>query len=248
MNLHGKFRLLLQGLLVCLVLFEVTGAWAVDTIDQLKLTAYNYYYGLGVAKDYTKALSLYLQAAETGDAEAQYIAGAMYFRGFGTAVDYDKAFKLLYQAAKNGTSTRQSQKILGESFLLGRGVPTNYAEALRWFRTAAEAGDRDAQNELAYMYFVGRGVQPDPARAYQLFREAAVKGLPMAQYNVGVVLYTGRGVPAVDLPGAYAWFSLAATKGHVQAAAAQRFLESVLSRDELRQAQTQAKALYEIIR
>ena len=47
----------------------------------------------------------------------------------------------------------------------GRGVKTDFQEALRLYRLAAEQGDRDGQRLLAAMYERGRGVPKDEAEA-----------------------------------------------------------------------------------
>jgi TPR repeat protein len=230
--------------ILALSLSYVSEGMAMEPKGSLKNRARSYYFGQGAPQDYGKALSLYNQAAQAGDPEAQYIAGGMYFKGLGTPVDYTSAFGLLYKAAMNGKSTVESQKILGQSFLLGRGVPKNYAEARHWYNLAATQGDREAQNELAFMYFVGNGVEQDYDKAYEWFGKAARGGLPLAQYNVGIMLYSGNGVAEPDLVGAYAWFSLAASGGHPEAGPAQQFLESILSADQLEKAQLQARSLY----
>jgi TPR repeat protein len=229
-------------LTLCLMCFWESAAK--EPGGSLKARARSYYYGKGAPQDYSKALSLYRQAAQAGDPEAQYIAGGMYFKGMGTPVDYTSAFELLYKAALSGKSTVESQRILGQSFLLGRGVPKNFAEARHWYNLAAAEGDREAQNELAFMYFVGNGVEQDYEQAYEWFQKAARGGLPVAQYNVGIMLYSGNGVPESDLVGAYAWFSLAASNGHAPAGPAQQSLESILSKEQLEKAQMQARDLY----
>ncbi len=41
----------------------------------------------------------------------------------------------------------------------GQGVPQDYAEAMRWYRSAAEQGNAKAQSNLGIMYLVGQGAQ-----------------------------------------------------------------------------------------
>ena len=38
----------------------------------------------------------------------------------------------------------------------GQGVPQDYAEAVKWYRLAADQGDADAQSYLGVMYAKGR--------------------------------------------------------------------------------------------
>ncbi len=226
------------------LLFPVSPLAADYPVTRIKELARKYYYGEGVSQDYREALALYLKAAAGGDAESQYIAGGMFFKGMGTEVDYSRAFRLLYDAAQNGKSTVQSQKILAQSFLLGQEVPKNFEEAVRWFSKAAEDGDSEAQNELAFMYYTGNGVDQDFSQAYDFFLDAARQGYVMAQYNLGIMLYTGQGVEQADLIQSYGWFSVAAARGHEQAIQAMNFLETVLTKDELRRAQEFAGNIY----
>ncbi len=228
---------------VCLLIVTSLLSHAI-TNEALKFRASNFYFGRGVAQDYKRALSLYLRAAEAGDPEAQYIAGGMFFKGFGTEINYRRAFELLYKAAGNGKSTVDSQKILGESFLIGRGVPKNYQQARYWYNLAAEQGDIEALNELAFMYFAGNGVTQNFEKAYELFLKAAYGGLNLAQYNVGIMLYTGNGSSDDELVDAYAWFSVASSGGNNQAEQARGFLETVLSKDQMIAAQEKARTLY----
>jgi hypothetical protein len=55
----------------------------------------------------------------------------------------------------------------------GEGVARDYAEALTWFRKAAEQGDEQAQYNLGAMYGNGRGVPQDYMRSYFWFSLAA---------------------------------------------------------------------------
>jgi TPR repeat protein len=58
----------------------------------------------------------------------------------------------------------------------GRGVAKNPAEAVRWYRKAAEQGFAMAQFNLATMYAEGVGVAKDEAEAMRWYRKAAEQG------------------------------------------------------------------------
>ncbi len=58
----------------------------------------------------------------------------------------------------------------------GRGVPQDYAAALREWRPLAEAGNASAQNNLGFMYLNGRGVPRDYVQAHIWFNLAAGQG------------------------------------------------------------------------
>ena len=58
----------------------------------------------------------------------------------------------------------------------GPDVPQNDAQAVAWYRTAAEQGNADTQNNLGVMYAHGHGVAKDDATAVEWYRKAADQG------------------------------------------------------------------------
>ncbi len=235
----------MAAIIACaLVFFLPPAADGSQNTERLKNLAQKYYYGTGVTKDLSRALRLYLEAAEKGDTEAQYIAGGMYYRGFGAPQDLQKAFTLLYGAAVEGSSTAQSQKLLGQFFLTGTATPQNLGEAMKWYRRAAENGDPEAQSELAFLYFTGRGGERDLEKSFHWYEKSASQGLAVAQYSLGIMYYSGSGANEADIIKAYAWISLAAAQNHADASAARSYIEGLLSADELLLAQDYALQLY----
>ncbi len=95
----------------------------------------------------------------------------------------------------------------------GRAVPQEYAEAVKWYRRAAEQGDARAQNNLGIMYDECRGVPQDDAEALKWYRRAAEQGHALAQSQLGVMYGNGRGVPQ-DYVQAHLWFNLSAAHGN----------------------------------
>ncbi len=55
----------------------------------------------------------------------------------------------------------------------GHGVPQDYAEAVGWYRKAAEQGVAVAQRSLGAMYYNGEGVPQDYVQAHMWFNLAA---------------------------------------------------------------------------
>lgn len=216
--------------------------------ESLTYTAQKYYYGKGVSRDLNKAFQLYLKAARKGDVNAMFIVGGMYKIGQGTAVNSNEAFKWLYKAAINGRSSKESERILAQSFIIGTDVPQNYGEALRFYERAAKRGDVEAQSELAYLYFTGKVGEKDYKKAAHWFNISARNGYPLAQYNMGILWYTGNGVETVDMVKAYTWFSLAAVNGHQSGIASINYLKTILSEEELQTAQDMSMELYKEIR
>ncbi|HXY98436.1 MAG TPA: hypothetical protein VEI03_00460 [Stellaceae bacterium] len=88
----------------------------------------------------------------------------------------------------------RAQASTGLLYATGRGVPADYAAAVRLFRLAAAQGDVTAEVHLGAMYASGRGVARDDREAVRLFRLAADKGNPAAQVDLADMYATGRGV------------------------------------------------------
>jgi S1-C subfamily serine protease len=66
----------------------------------------------------------------------------------------------------------------------GKGVAQDYAEAVRWFRKAAEQGDSQGQSNLGAMYSNGEGVARNYIEAYKWNSLAASQGDELARKNL----------------------------------------------------------------
>ena len=93
----------------------------------------------------------------------------------------------------------------------GFGVPQDDAEAVRWYRLAAEQGDASGQYTLGGRYADGRGVLKDDAEAVRWYRLAADQGSALAQFELGIMYANGEGVLKDDEE-AVRWFRLAAER------------------------------------
>jgi S1-C subfamily serine protease len=101
---------------------------------------------------------------------------------------------------------------LGVMYDTGDGVPKDDAEAVKWFRLAAEQGHAGAQANLGRMYRFGMGVPKDDAEAAKWYRLAADQGDAKAQCELGVMYNTGKGVPR-DAAECLMWVRRAAEQG-----------------------------------
>ena len=70
---------------------------------------------------------------------------------------------------------------LGIMYDIGEGVPENNAEAVKWYRKAADQGHASAQCNLGLMYDNGEGVPENDAEAVKWYRKAADQGHAKAQ-------------------------------------------------------------------
>ena len=173
------------------------------------------------------------QAAEQGDASAQFRLGARYYVGDGVAQDEAEAARWYRLAAGQGLAV--AQLILGFSYHIGQGVLKDEAEAARWYRLAAEQGLADAQYNLGVMYDNGQGVLKDEAEAVRWFRLAAKQGHASAQFNLGVSYANGQGV-LKDSVRAHMWFNIASANGNEKARAGRDSAEKEMSRAEINHA------------
>jgi len=124
--------------------------------------------------------------------------------------DFATALKEMEPLASQGNAF--AQKILGNMYADGHGVPQDYKEAVKWYRLAADQGYALAQYNLGIMYSYGRGVPQDYKEATKWYRLAADQGDADAQYNLGIMQYNlgimysyGHGVPQ-DHEEAAKWF------------------------------------------
>ena len=106
-----------------------------------------------------------------------------------------------------------AQLRLGRQYFVGKGVPHDEVEGVRWVRLAAEQGHPEAQSVLATAYSLGRGVSEDQAEAARWYRLAAEQGHVQAQTSLGSRYSAGKGV-LKDTVEAVRWYRLAAEKGH----------------------------------
>lgn len=149
-----------------------------------------YAHGMGVPQSEEKAAALYRRAAEQGHVLAQFNLGFLLYQGYFTesekaVQDYDDAATWLRVAAHQGIP--MAQALLGEMYLLGRGVPHDDSLAFHWLSQAAEKGIAKAQFLTAGMYALGQGTPPDPAEAYFWLSIVAERGYPGAAHNQELV-------------------------------------------------------------
>lgn len=109
-----------------------------------------------------------------------------------------------------------AQRIKGQRYLNGVGVPRDFAAAAALFRRAAANGDLKARVLLATMLENGEAGPKDPDEAMRLVRTAAEQGSPDAQWMLASYHELGHIVPK-DLEAARRWYRSAADQGFAQA-------------------------------
>ena len=117
-----------------------------------------YKYGDVTPQDHVKSLHFFMQAAEHGDADAQFNLGRIY--GKATGFVYEKQ----------------------------RAAPRDDVVAANWYRRAAEQGYAPAQLNLATMYLEGSLMLPvDRAQGYFWLQRASTAGDQSARSRVEVL-------------------------------------------------------------
>jgi hypothetical protein len=91
-------------------------------------------------------------------------------------------------------------------------MPQRGANAIDWYRTAAEQGNSDAQYALGVMYADGQGVPQNYTQAVEWYRKAAERGNANAQSSLGLAYLNGQGIPR-DYAKAVQWLGKAAEQG-----------------------------------
>lgn len=155
-----------------------------------------------------------LQAAQHGDANAQFQMGDLFMTGRGVTRDPAAAASWYRAAALQGHAVAAGN--LGVLYANGWGLPQNDTEAVNWFQKAASAGDAGGENNLGSMYIAGRGVVQSDVLGAKWLSSAAQLGVPEAQYALGTLYANGRGVPRDDAQ-ALKWMKASAAQGYVPA-------------------------------
>jgi TPR repeat protein len=197
----------------------------------------------------TRTIEEIRNAAEQGDAEAQYDLAWCYFTGRKISENEKEAVQWFRKSAEGGHAP--AQRKLGDLYFKGRkfGVQTtipdvaqllgnvyddeyidedadiskDQAEAVKWYRKAAEQGDAWAQDELGDCYFNGTGVPEDKVEAVKWYHRAAEGGSRGAASKLGECYFHGWGV-SQNMAEAEKWFDKAIEREHMGVASELRKL------------------------
>lgn len=161
-----------------------------------------------------RALERVKNDAAAGDAQAQFLMGAVYDAGIGVGMHKAEAVKWYRLASEQGYAPAAYN--LGHIFATGDGVVADDAEAFRQFLRGAEAGDAPSACRLGLIYLNGIGVPSDLNKAFKWYSESAGKGYPLAMTNLGLLYMNGFGVEKNEAE-ASRWWEKSAREDHVAA-------------------------------
>lgn len=140
--------------------------------------------GLGVPRDFARAIQLYRQAADQDDADAELRLGEAYLMAFDMGVDFphvpEKGIALMEKAAGHGDPRHMN--VVGQFLEGGRwGVPKDDKRAVEYYKKAAALGDSSAEFRLGLAYEIGRGVEQNSEVSNRWYEKAAQDDLAAAQ-------------------------------------------------------------------
>jgi len=147
--------------------------------------------------------------------------------------DYAAAVAQWKPAAEAGDPDAQFN--LAQAYKLGRGVPTDLAQAQSWYQRAAQQGHEQAQANLGLILFQNG----DRTAAIPWIQKAADRGEPRAQYVLATAMFNGELVPK-DWVKAYALMTRAAAAGLPQATTSLAQMDNYIPADQRRQGQALA--------
>ena len=153
-------------------------------------------HGVGVPRDYMKAVAYLRRSANQGYAPAQTSLGSCYAHGLGVKQDYGEAVRWYRKAAVRGDSLAEYS--LGYAYAHGKGVTKDVEAALKWWQKSAEQGQVYAQNALGQFYFYGEHPgdtnHVNYPEATRWLRKAADLGSAPAMSTLGYMYLYGVGM------------------------------------------------------
>ena len=123
---------------------------------------------------YRMAIEQLEPLADSGNAEAQYLLGALIHDGMGIKRNINRATKLFSQAADGGSSKAQFQ--YGLMLMEGRDIKKDKPEGRKYMKMAALQGVSAAMHNLGYYHQEGEGGPQDYVAAYTWFELAVRNG------------------------------------------------------------------------
>jgi uncharacterized protein len=193
-----------------------------------------YRMGEGVERDKEEAARWYHKSAKQGNARAMFNLGASYYNGDGVEVDDVASFAwfLLAQEAGDPAADEASRRAVSEKVVspseayvkiaqmyeAGDQLPKSPAEALKWYRKAADADDPKASVTVASLLLGdGRSVTAEEStEARQRCEDAAKMKFAQGAFCLATIYKRGIGIAKDEVEGTK-WLGRAAELGHSRA-------------------------------
>ncbi|MCR4834931.1 MAG: protein kinase [Bacteroidaceae bacterium] len=128
--------------------------------------------------------------------------------------DNKKGLETIREIANSGDAL--AQQFLGFLYGNGAGGDEHRADAIYYYRLAAEQGLASAQTVFGKCYLAGDGVQKDDKKAFEWFEKAAKQNDADGQFMLGWCYQQGWGT-VINNSLAYLWYRKAAEQGCAKA-------------------------------
>ncbi len=132
-----------------------------------------YQKGEVVPKSPEKATQCMKQAADLGDAWAQYEYAECCWQGSGVPASQAEAIRYYRLAVEHTYPKAAAARKLGHCYARGEGVSQSWEQAAHWYSVATEAEDAEARFYLAQCYEKGLGVSLSLENAAEHYRALA---------------------------------------------------------------------------
>ncbi len=179
-----------------------------DSLTHFRMEmAKSYIHAEGANKQPSKAMELFAQCADEGNAEAMNAMGVIYNNGLAGKKDSLKALQWFTMAANAGYANAW--------YNLG----TIYRESMEFntaflcYSKAAEMGEAHGIFFKGYMLYKGLGCTQNYKQAAALFAHGAVQDKANSMYYYGLCFRNGYGV-AVNKDSAKFWLARSVERGH----------------------------------
>ena len=188
-------------------------------------------------EDILKSAELMRRAADQGHDEAAAYFG--FFLHLGRGVPQDLVAARAYYSQASAAGIPIAMYDLGFMLLHGLGGPIDHERGRGLIQAAAEAGEIKAIRYFAILLTDDRETANDPASALVWWEKGVNLGDASCAYNLGLANAVGHGTKS-DLVTAWSWFKRAERMGSQTACAELVRLESLMSEEEIKRAQSAA--------
>jgi TPR repeat protein/GTPase SAR1 family protein len=161
------------------------------------------------------AMEWYLRAADKGLVKAMVQIAECFESGIGVQQSHSEALRMYRKAADTGDPAGQNALAV---FLDERSSGEFSAEAIVWYRRAAEQGLAVAQANLGQKLIVESSGNSDGSEGFKWLMKAAEQGYAIAENMIGCCFMDGLAC-AQNPEMAFAWIKKAAEQGHPEAEA-----------------------------
>jgi len=168
-----------------------------------------YHLGRYKSENDEQAVDWLQKAAKQKHINAQFYLALAYGKGQGIAENKEQAVYWYRQIAEREMTELEIDKTQFDLNHRKNETEENYSRRMTWYRQEIRKRYVEAQFNLGYAYESGEGINQDDKQAVYWYQQAAENGHKRAQFLLGCAYYDGQGVPQ-DYQQAVYWYQQAA--------------------------------------